>query len=153
MSKPLVEDMMREHGAKLRPKSGSRMMKALGVFFRVFGNKRFMSNYWTTIRDTIYYPTTVTDPYRYVQIIAHECVHVEQWRKWRVLQSFSYIFLPVPVLFAWCRWRWEREAYLVTIGFAPNKEREIERIVHDLWHDYLWPWPRKWMRKWFRAHV
>jgi len=153
MNQPTVEQLLQEHRAKLRPKSGSRMMKILGGFFRVFGNKRFMDSYWTTIRDTIYYPTRVADPNRYAHIIAHECVHVEQWRKWRVLQSFSYIFLPVPIFFAWFRWRWEREAYLVTIGFASNKEREIERIVHDLWHDYMWTWPRKRMRKWFIEHT
>ena len=153
MSKELVEQILREHGARLRPKADSRMMKILGGFFRVFGNKRFVESYWTTIRDTIYYPTTVNDPYRYVMIIAHECVHVSQWRKWRALFLLSYLFFPVPVFFAWFRWRWEREAYLVNLRPAVDKEKAIERVVNDLWHDYLWPWPKKRMRKWFRAHV
>jgi len=148
-----VERLLYEHKARLRPKEGSRLMKVIAGFLRIFGNKRFMESYWTTLFSTIYYPTRVKDPYGHIAIIEHECVHVSQWRKWNILFTLSYLFLPLPIGLAWFRWRWEREAYLVNLRHVTNKEAAIEHIVDNLWHEYLWTWPKKRMRKWFKEHV
>jgi len=128
-------------------------MRFLGALLVVVGNRRFVSHYWTTLGRTIWYPTTVDDPYRYVTLIRHECVHVSQWRKWNVLFWLTYLMLPLPIGLAWFRWRWEREAMLVNIRAAYDPAREIERCVNALWREYAWTWPKKRMRKWFLEHV
>lgn len=128
-------------------------MKVLGFLLRAVGNKRFVTGYWTTLFRTIYYPTRVVDPYVYHVTLKHECVHIAQWDKWNILFSISYLLLPMPFFLAWFRWRWEREAYLVNIRAAVDRELAIERIVDSLWTGYGWPWPRKRMRKWFLEHA
>ena len=153
VSRESVEQALRGHGAHLKPKSDSRLMHAIGKVLSVFGNKRFMESYWTTLFKTIYYPSRVSDPYRYDVVIEHECVHVAQWRKFNILFTISYLFIPLPMGLAWFRWRWEREAYLVNIAHAQDKLAAIESIVHNLWHEYLWTWPKKRMRKWFHKHA
>lgn len=157
MTRAEVEFMLLQHGAKLRSKAESRLMRVLNVLVVIvtFGrNRRFMTDYWTVFRDTIYAPTRVEDPYRYWITLSHECVHVEQWRRWRALFWMSYLLLPLPFGLAWFRWRWEREAYLNShLRYAFNVEREIDVIVHNLWHEHAWTWPQEWMRAWFRREV
>lgn len=144
-----IERLLSEHRVRLVPKAGSRLMRLCGVLVRVVGNTRFLDDYFTTIGRTIYYPTEVTDPRDHLAVLAHELVHVRQWERWRVLFSVSYLLLPVPVLLAWCRWRWEREAYLIQLREAEDPDAAIAWAVERLWSDYAWPWPRRWMRRWF----
>ena len=69
---------------------------------------------------------------------------------WYVITS---LFRPMPVLLAFGRWYWERQAYLVNLRGASNKEEKIERIVDNLWNEYAWTWPKKRMRKWFMENA
>ncbi len=140
-------------GARVRPKAGSRLMRTCGVLLRLVGNPRFQTEYFTTIGRTIYYPTTVQDPLAYADVMEHELVHVQQWRRYGPLFSVSYLLLPVPVLLAWCRWRWEREAYLIQLRAANDAEATIAWAVDRIWRDYAFPWPKPWMRRWFRRAV
>ena len=93
--------------------------------------------------------SVVKDPFQYKNILEHELVHVEQWKKWGIILWITYLFLPVPFGFAWFRWRWEREAYLVQIRSSSNCEKKINQIVNSLWYGYGWTWPKSWMRQWF----
>ncbi len=140
-----------EHQVELVAKRHSMLMKVIDKLLSITGNKVFMTNYWTTIGKTIYYPDYAVDPFEHTKVLTHEFVHVKQWEQYGLLFMGSYLLLPLPVGLAWFRWRWEREAYLT--GFARDggeaDRQEVERIVENLWHDYGWTWPKAWMRAWF----
>jgi|SRR3989339_246169 len=137
-------------GARFVPKEKSRLMKIMGWLLKWIGNNEFISRYWTTIGVTIYYPEGVQDPLDHPQVVEHELIHVEQWKKWWILFSISYLFLPIPFGLAWCRWRWEREAYLkAQLSQADDIESQLDYLVQTLWKGYGWPWPKKWMKNWF----
>jgi len=144
-------DRLSERRAVLAPKASSRLMRVCGALLWALGNRSFVERYWTTIGRTIYYPTCVGDPLAHPIVLEHELVHVRQWERWGVLLWVSYLLLPLPVGLCWFRFRWEREAYLVELHHAVDREREIDRIVDALWFGYAFPWPRSWMRRWFRA--
>jgi hypothetical protein len=137
---------------RLIAKRDSRLMSVLAVLLRLVGTRGFNERFWTTLGRTIYYPISVRDPYAHPEILAHELVHVRQWERWGVLLWISYVLLPLPIGLAWFRFRWEREAYLVQIAGAADREREIDRIVDVLWFGYARPWPRSWMRRWFQRN-
>ena len=141
------------HRARILPKRGSPIMAVAALLLRALGLREFTTRYWTTLARTIYFPTSVRDPYAHPQVIAHELVHVQQWARWGLWLWLSYVLLPLPVGLAWFRWRWEREAYLVQIERAVDRRAEIDRVVEVLWSGYGWPWPRPWMRRWFERHA
>ena len=109
-----------------------------------------MTVYWTTVGETVYYPTTVQDPTVHIKVLEHEQIHIDQYKKYTTPLFLSlYLLLPLPILLSYFRWKFEREAYLVEIrAGAP-----IEAVVDILWNGYGWPWPRVWMRKWFEKHA
>lgn len=111
----------------------------------------FMEGFWTTIGRTIAYPDSVGDPFdvRHRGVLLHEMVHVQQWDRWWILMPISYVLFPFPVVFAWSRWRWEREAYLIQIN---REELGVSQVVDFLWNNYGWCWPREWMERWFDEH-
>lgn len=146
---PELEAALREHRVRIVAKRDSRLMRLLARVLRPVGTRGFMEHFWTTIGRTIYVPTSVGDPYAHPDVLEHELVHVRQWQRWGVLFWLSYVLLPLPVGLAWFRFYWEREAYLVQLARARDREREITRIVDALWFGYARPWPRRWMRRWF----
>jgi hypothetical protein len=133
----------------LLPKSESRLMRILGKFMP----KRFMTHMWTTIGYKVYYPTSVVNPLNesYDDVRTHEFIHIMQYANWGFLFWLSYLLLPVPVLFAWFRWYWEREAYDVQIAKCADWERKvyIDFVVKSLWDSYAWTWPKPLMRRYF----
>lgn len=148
-----LEAALRDERVQLVPKSNSRLMAVLAVLLRAAGTRDFQARYWTTLGRTIYYPTSVRDPRAHPAILAHELVHVQQWARFGVLLWLSYLLLPLPFGLAWFRFRWEREAYLIQIAHAEDREREITRVVDTLWYGYGRPWPRTLMRRWFDKHA
>jgi hypothetical protein len=148
-----LERELSDQRVRLLAKRDSRLMRVLAALLRLVGTRGFNERFWTTLGRTIYYPTSVRDPYAHPDILAHELVHVQQWKRWGVFLWISYVLLPLPIGLAWFRFRWEREAYLVQIAAAADREREIDRIVDVLWFGYARPWPRSWMRRWFRRNV
>ncbi len=140
-----VSDELNALGVRVRHKSESRLMCLLGFFL----GARFMSHSWTTISGrTIWAPdrTRLDMLSVYAVIVRHELVHVKQARRLPLLWQLSYALLPVPFLFAWFRWRWEREAYLVNLRAHTTT---IETVVNTLWSVYGWCWPKPLMRRWF----
>ena len=135
---PLEEDI------ELVSKENSLIMRLIGFFYPAF-----MKSLWTTIGDKIYYPTSVKSPLsaRHFTTIKHEVVHVKQFKKYGVgLFLFLYLLCPLPFLFSYFRWKFEREAYLHA---NIKNEKDVDRVVDILGKYYLYPWPTKWMRKWF----
>lgn len=139
-------------------KDTSCLMRVLSRVLWIFGVRRFMTDFWTTIRlpfgrPTIYYPTTVSNPFdlRHSAVLAHEAVHARQQLGFFGLWSsiLLYLVFPLPVLFSG-RWWLEREAYLVSIrrgGWS------VDEVVEVLWGSYFYPWPRAWMRAWFKRRL
>ena len=146
-----ARERLSQQRVSLVPKAGSRLMRVCGLLLRAVGNRSFVERCWTTLGRTIYYPASVVDPLAHPVVLEHELVHVRQWERWGVLMWISYLLLPLPIGLCWFRFRWEREAYLVELAHAVDRERELTRIVDALWFGYGFCWPRPWMRRWFEA--
>jgi len=113
-------------------------------FLCAIGFRRFIVGRCITVWGTVYYPEGYGMTH---EDLAHEKVHIEQWRRWGIFLPLFYNILPLPILFTG-RWFFERRAYLVDV----NAGADIEIVVNTLWRDYLWPWPRRWMREWFKKN-
>lgn len=136
-------------GVRVRHKQSSRLMRLLGWVLGYW----WWTRAWVTIGPrTIWAPAHVAldrlDVYE--ATIRHELVHIQQARRYPLVWQVSYLLLPVPVVLAWCRWRWEREAYLVQLRAGAMT---VEEVVSVLWRRYAWPWPRPWMRRWLARAV
>ena len=139
------------------------------------GNRTFLTQYLTTIGPVIGVPVG-WDPKlpQHAPVIAHELVHVEQYRKlgigsaWVgvVLFGLLYLLLPLPMGLAYFRWRFEREAY--ARGFTLELEQAkvqgddaltLRGYLIDFGTEQLsgsaygWAWPRLWVRRWFEENV
>lgn len=141
----------------VKRKEDSRLMRVLG---RVMG-ERFRRYFWTTISSTTTWAPSSVDLDRlgareaeehgeHEVVLRHEATHARQAKKWPGWYQVSYLLLPLPVLFAYFRFRWEREAMLVDIH---SQTKTIEEVIHVLWHSYGWCWPRPWMRRWFTKRL
>jgi hypothetical protein len=142
-------------------KRDSRLMRFLAAL--MFWNRRFMSSYWTTIGNTIYYPSGVSDlkDKRLAQTIGHEMMHVAQFERLGMLTMFClYVLFPLPILFSG-RWFIEREPYLADLiaaghkhGFpSARRDADIDAVVDTLWRGYLMPWPKRSMEFWFKKNL
>ena len=131
---------------KLKPRSSHWLTRFL--------NKLGAGTYWTTIGDTIYYPDAIEDPYLFPELIEHEKIHLQQYKKYGTfLFLFLYILFPLPIFFAYFRWKFEREAYLVQAKMYIAEKRTTpeyisESISKTLWNNYFFTWPRALMKKW-----
>jgi len=151
----------------VRKDKGPWWMRAL---CKIMG-KTFRERFWTTIGKTMYYPTNVepetavlglecsvaratfnmrlkNEGWRHV--IEHELYHVEQYRRFWHFYSLLYLLVPLPILFAYFRWRFERVAYLHQIK---HYGRSVEVTVDLLWRVYGWCWPKPLMRRWFNKEL
>lgn len=152
---------MLDSKVKLVRKADSAWMRFLARFM----NKDFMTRFWTTNGDTIYVPSqAASEPdygstaweNRHRNTLAHEYEHVQQFRHYgSVLFTLLYMLAPVPVLLAYFRWRFEREAYMHNLRAVSKTARsaQVEYVIQSLWNNYFWPWPRNWMRDWFMAEL
>jgi len=127
----------------------------------------FLTNYTTTLGRTIYYPfgwnINKVDEGDYV-VLNHEIKHVKQALSLCpscptvgiLLFSILYLFIPLPIGFAYFRWKFEREAYRVSwytwleLGRKPKLDFYIEQMTGP---NYLWTWMIKsQVRLWFTQH-
>ena len=151
---------------KMVRKADSLMMKIINVFLKVITLGRassFMDGFITTIGYTVY---TNTDWDKMEElgkliVIRHERVHMRQARKFtRPLFSFLYVFVFCPMILAYFRYKFEREAYeesmraLVeyrgTAAILTPKYREwiISQFIGAS-YGYTWPF-RSSVEKWFQ---
>ncbi len=151
------------------------VLNVLVVIVTFGGNRNFLERYYTTIGPVIGVPTGWEESsaaHRY-SVLLHERHHVGQFRKGGLGSAWlgilpvgiAYLLLPLPMGFAWCRWRFEREAYAVGIraklsfGFSEERRRELldhatEALVGPAygWTAKLWP-GRTRCRAWFESAV
>lgn len=143
-----IKQRFETKGIKLVSKTDSRLMKFVNFFATLIGIRDFMTGVWTTFGSTIYYPTTIKNPYHYVykSTLLHEEVHIDDQRKYPVLMQLSYALgLPLPIGLAYFRAYWEVRGYAMNIIYGGRTFDEcVDSICSSL---YLWPWPRKQVKK------
>ena len=127
---------------KIAYKDQSSFIKLIGAL--LFFNPGFMTDYITTIGDTVYFPSeksVTSDPIDASLVLLHECVHMSDEKKWtKLLFAFTYLLpqilillcpilffymhwyiaLPITLLFAlplpaYFRMHWEKRAYIAAI--------------------------------------
>jgi hypothetical protein len=97
-----AQNLQRYYVFDIKYKNKSLFMKFLG--FLLFFNKSFMSDYTTTIGNTIYFPSeefVIENEKSSIVILAHEVVHIAQSEKYgKFLFSLIYLFPQCLALFA-----------------------------------------------------
>lgn len=161
----LLDDVKSEFpDFKVVKKSQSGLMKAIGGFLKVitFGRMNtFMTSFITTIGTTVYVPDMwdTRSPSAKAITMRHERVHMRQARDvGRLKFSLLYIFLPVPLVWAYYRARFEKEAYEESLKAYHEYYGEKfltsalkENIVgHFTSAEYFWMWPwKESIEKWY----
>lgn len=139
-------------------KSSSKLMKFIDLLLKVitvWRMRRFMTDFITTIGDTVYVPDTwyQGDDVSRMIVLRHERVHMRQKKKYgMVLFTLAYLFSPLPGGLAYCRARFEREAYAETIRATVELIPEGKYMVRSTSYKmmltgefesaaYFWMWP------------
>lgn len=153
---------------KIIQKEDSLLMKTIDIVLKIitFGQmKTFMTDFITTIGEKIYVNKSwqSISLIGKIQIIRHERVHMRQSRnQGRFLFSLKYLFLPLPIGFAYFRKKFEQEAYkeslLVLYEYHGskvfNKELKENMILHFTTSQYFWMWPwKKNLEKWYDSTI
>ena len=128
-------------GLQLRETTGTRT-RALTVGLRIW-----LPHTWESL-----------SPGRRYAILRHEAVHVAQYTRlgmgnaWLGVLPFllCYLFLPVPVWFAWFRWHWEREAFQAQMqaevlasgaeGLLTRRASYVTLFQGKGAYFWCWPW-------------
>lgn len=154
-------------GFRIRQKNQSWLMKVIAAFLWVItlGRQRtFMTGYITTLGPTVYVPEGWHNWHesRRLAILRHERVHMRQARRYGfVLFALLYVFVPLPLGLAYCRARFEWEAYEESMRAAveqhgkklldDNRYRaSIVREFTSAAYGWMWPFPRA-IERWYDA--
>jgi hypothetical protein len=146
-------------------KDRSRLHRAIhtGLRAATFGRMTsYLDAFQTTIGCTIYVTPDWDDwdaDRRYVTL-RHEAVHLRQFRRFGLVgMAVLYVLLPLPMGLAWCRARFEQEAYAESIRAAAEvwgagypRRAEYRRYVIDQFTGaaYGWMWPfRASLERWY----
>ena len=108
--KEMFEALQKSERVTVKYKDESWLMKLIGGL--MFFNRGFMTNFITTIGETVYFPTrqsVESDYHEAWMTLAHELVHVEDYRKNRPLFMLGYcmpqllaaLALLAPILWSW----------------------------------------------------
>jgi hypothetical protein len=169
----LYDELHAELGIKVFAKDTKYrvLWKFIGKLLAIlsFGKmETFYENFTTTIGRGIYYPAgwriENADSGDY-EILRHEAVHVRQYLKLGMgnvylgilVMGLLYIFVPLPIGLAWCRYRLERVAYLesckacIDLGLKPSIDYYVKLLSGP---SYLWTWPfPSKIHAWFEANL
>ena len=127
-------------GVKLVSHTASRKMWFFDKCAKLLGIKDFRARWWMTLGKTIYYPLNVKEPFKCLDVLEHELVHVRQQQKCGlILWGLRYIASPT------FRYKQEREAYLVNV----KRYMEIDDAVACLMKYSLWGISENEIRAWF----
>lgn len=150
-------------------KADSRLMHVIDFLLRLatLGRmKKFMTDYTTTIGHVVYIPSSWDSKLTLMKasVLRHERVHMRQRKRlgaWKY--ELTYLFWPLPMVFAAGRRGLEMEAYEETLRaytdyFGPPlgwtddvREGTIRQFMGP---NYLWMWPfRKDVERWYDAAV
>jgi hypothetical protein len=163
------------NGGRIVPKTGWFWVAIhYAVMILTFGsNRTFLNGYYTTLGNVVgvpksYYENSIRWPLGVAETIEHENVHITQAKKWGlgnvwlgyIPYGICYLLLPLPLFFAYFRYRFEREAYAHGINFYlqfyPNaRDRRIYEAVAQLTSGaYGWTWiMKRQVKKWFKENI
>lgn len=142
-------------GVMVKSKTDSWLCRLLGKI-----SPSFMQM-WTTPWKTIYAPEYVNlnDDLRWyvahIDSLDHELVHVDQQEKLTLL-GFWLVWLlgGLPLGLCYGRYALEREAYMVQVSRATDKEAKIEWAADYIAGPaYGWAWPKSRVVAWFRKQL
>lgn len=161
----LLEDVKKEFpDFKIAKKSQSKLMIAIDKFLKVitFGKMNsFMNSFITTIGNAVYVPDTWDSRSASAKAITirHERVHMRQSKNiGRIKFSLMYLFLPVPLVWAYFRTKFEKEGYEESLRayhdyygkkfFTPALKEGIVKHFTSAEYFWMWPWKSS-IEKWY----
>ncbi len=142
----------------IKVKEESLLMRFLGWI--QFWNPDWMKRYAVTVFRTIYWPKDMSRDKP--DLLAHECQHIQDLKKYHVWYLFSYAFA-LPAFWTF-RAHWERRGYEHQLKAwakaypgADTKYMEDFMVRNFCTSTYLWMWPnegavRKWAQETIRKH-
>jgi hypothetical protein len=153
MSYPLLEALHKDLSKrfpkyKLVPKDTSLAMKILyyGSLMPLW-NSAFMTRFTTVLGYTVYMPTFYIGSYEGYKILRHEAIHMEQYKRLGIWQTFLYLFA-LPAVWTY-RAKFEFEAYVESLRVEYETTGNISEYTID-WMvgifaspNYLWMCPFK----------
>ncbi len=166
----LVDEIAQEFpDFKLVKKADSKFMKVLDVLLRIITfnqMKTFMTNFTTTIGDTVYTNTEWEKRSEVSRIVTlrHERVHMRQKNRYTSFGfSFLYLFFPFPIGLAYFRKKFEMEAYEESIrslvfyhslSVVQASRTRANFVKHFTSAQYFWMWPfKKSVERWYDGVV
>jgi len=154
----LVDEIRREiPNLQIRFKENSRFHKFIGLLGRIFGNKRYMTDYTTVIGNTVWFPTARgywDNPRLSATTLLHEWIHLHDRKQNPAWFTLSYLLL-LPAVFT-MRSHWEKRGYATNLmvyktrKFSPDAVSEALRGVF-CGGDYvfMYPFPKR-LDRWVR---
>lgn len=149
---------------KLVKKRDSKLMKFIDLFLKgiTFGKMNsFMEDFITTIGNTVYVNNNWDKRSASTKAITlrHERIHMRQSKRIGAISfSLLYLLIPLPVVFAYYRKKFEQEAYEESLKalfeFYGSKfftQATKDNIVeHFTSAEYFWMWPwKKDIEEWY----
>ena len=101
MFSKFTTELSKVYDFDIKFKNNSLFMKILG--FIMFFNRGFMTDYITTIGNTIYFPNQEMlkdNEISNCEVLAHELRHIQQNKKYGLLYSLGYLFPQILVIFS-----------------------------------------------------
>jgi hypothetical protein len=160
-----VIEQIRLLGGRVVDKESSTFMRFLYYLLLIlsFGQFKTFMSFHTTIGKTVYLAKAweQSSDLAKLEVLTHEAVHIRQFKSAWIFMMIAYIFLPIPIGLAYCRWMYEREAYLVglktLLKFGWGREQipyYVDHVLSNLGGPaYFWCWPKAWMKSWFDEQV
>jgi hypothetical protein len=124
--------------------------------------RSYLDSFQTTIGSTIYVTADWDDwdPDRRYVTLRHEAIHLAQFRRLTLpVMAVLYLLVPLPLGLAYCRARFEKEAYAESIRAAAEvwgpshprspgfRQHVIDQFVGA---SYGWMWPfRRALERWY----
>lgn len=168
MLEHLQEEILKEFPKfKLVPKLNSRFMRLLDLCLKLITLWRmdaFMTAFTTTVGCTVYTPSTweTRPPKSKMIILRHERVHMRQRRRLGWWYAISYLFLPLPTIWAYFRLKYEMEAYEESLravleyygppSFTPVLKKSYVSYLTGPAYFWTWPWRRR-IERWYDGTV
>jgi hypothetical protein len=124
--------------------------------------RSYLDSFQTTIGATVYVTADWDDldpDQRYVTL-RHEAVHLRQFRRFTLPgMVMLYLLIPLPMGLAWCRARFEQQAYAESIRAAaevwgpayPRRAEYRRQILAQFTgpaYGWMWPFPAR-LERWY----
>lgn len=148
---------------RLVDKSASGLMRVIDFLLKLitlWRMKNFMTSFTTTLGFVVYTPSSWGDlsERAKVAVLRHERVHMHQKENEGFWFSVKYLLLPIPILWAYYRMKYEMEAYEMSMkvlweyqgSAAFTEEYKTRMLQHFTSAEYFWMWPwKKRLNKWY----